>query len=230
MSGLQIVSGNSQSAVINTNFASPLVVQLSTSNGTSDANIGVTFSISGPGSLSTLTATTNSAGQAQVNVAAGSTTGAVTVTATAGGFSQTFNLTVIPQGPTLSPGSFYNGADFQQGSMSPCSIATIKAAGLAPTIQGAVGFDGVGGLPYLLAGDAVTVGGAQAPIYNVANFAGQQQLTFQVPCSVSPGTNTFTVTVSGGQRNCERDGAPGQPGFVHHAAYQHNLRSGSGAA
>ena len=34
VSGLQIVSGNSQSAVVNTNFPLPLVVQLSTSNGT----------------------------------------------------------------------------------------------------------------------------------------------------------------------------------------------------
>jgi uncharacterized protein (TIGR03437 family) len=213
VSGLQIVSGNSQSAVINTNFALPLVVHLSTSNGTSDANIGVSFSISGPGSLSTLTATTNSAGQVQVNVAAGSVTGAVTVTATAGNFSTIFNLTVIPPGPTLSATSFYNGADFQKGSLSPCSIATIIAPGLAPTIQGAVGFDGIGGLPYLLGGDAVTVGGAMAPIYNVANVGGQQQLTFQVPCSVSPGSNTVTVTVNGSSGTTNVTVLPASPGL-----------------
>ena len=213
VSGLQIVSGNSQSAVVNTNFPLPLVVQLSTSNGTSDANIGVSFSISGPATLSASSVTTNSVGQAQVSVAAGSTTGAVTVTARSGNFSQTFNLTVIPQGPTLLSNSFYNGADFQQGSLSPCSIATIKAAGLAPTIQGAVGFDGVGGLPYLLAGDAVTIGGAQAPIYNVANIGGQQQLTFQVPCSVSPGTNSVTVTVNGSSGSVNVTVLPASPGL-----------------
>jgi len=213
VSGLSIASGNNQSAVINTTFPLPLVVQLSTSNGSSDANIGVSFSITGPGSLSATTATTNSTGQAQVSVAAGSTTGAVTVTAKAGNFSQTFNLTVIPPGPTLSSGSFYNGADFQKGSISPCSIATIIAPGIAPTIQGAVAFDGVGGLPYLLAGDAVTVGGAQAPIYNVANVGGQQQLTFQVPCSVSPGTNAFTVSVNGSSGTVNATVLPASPGL-----------------
>ena len=213
VSGLQIVSGNSQSAVVNTNFTSPLVVQLSTSNGASDANIGVSFSISGPASLTSSNATTNGTGQAQVNVIAGSTPGAVTVRATAGNFSQTFNLTVIPQGPTLASTSFYNGADFQQGSISPCSIATIKANGLAPTIQGAVAFDGVGGLPYQLAGDTVTVGGAQAPIYNVANVGGQQQLTFQVPCSVSPGTNSVTVTVNGSSGSVNVTVLPASPGL-----------------
>ena len=136
------------------------------------------------------------------------------MTAKSGNFSQTFNLTVIPQGPTLASTSFYNGADFQQGSISPCSIATIKANGLAPTVQGAVGYDGVGGLPYLLAGDSLTVGGAQAPIYNVANVGGQQQLTFQVPCSVSPGTNSVTVAVNGSSgsvdtRRCSCKPSPG---------------------
>jgi uncharacterized protein (TIGR03437 family) len=189
------------------------VVQLSTSNGISDGNIGVSFTITGPATLSTSSAITNSAGQAQVSVAAGATTGAVTVTATAGGFSQTFSLTVIPQGPTLSSGSFYNGADFQLGSISPCGIATIKAAGLAPTLQGAVGFDGVGGLPYQLAGDTVTVGGADAPIYNVANVGGQQQVTFQVPCSVSPGTNAVTVTVNGASGSANVTVLPASPGL-----------------
>jgi uncharacterized protein (TIGR03437 family) len=213
VSGLQIVSGNSQSAVVDTNFALPLVVQLSTSDGSSDANIGVSFSISGPATLSASSVTTNSVGQAQVNVTAGATTGAVTVTATAGSFSQTFSLTVIPKGPTLTSSSFYNGADFQQGSISPCSIATIEATGLAPSIQGAVAYDGVGGLPYQLAGDTVTVGGAQAPIYNVANIGGQQQVTFQVPCTIQPGTNAVAVSVGGSSGTVNVTVLPASPGL-----------------
>jgi uncharacterized protein (TIGR03437 family) len=213
VSGLQIVSGNSQSAIIGSTFGLPLVVQLATSNGTSAANIPVTFSISGPGTLSTQSTTTNSSGQAQVNVTAGATTGAINVTATAGGFSQTFSLTVIPIGPTLSSSSFYNGADFQPGSISPCGIATIIAPGVASAIQGAVAFDGVGALPYLLASDGVTVGGAQAPLYNVANVNGQQQVTFQVPCSVTPGTNTVTVNVGGGAGTVNVTVLPASPGL-----------------
>lgn len=213
VSGLQIISGNSQSAIVGATFGLPLVVQLSTSNGSSVANLPVTFSISGPGSLSAQTVSTNSSGQAQVSVVAGSTTGAVNVTATAGGFSQTFNLTVIQQGPTLTSSSFYNGADFQPGSISPCGIATIIAPGVASAIQGAVAFDGVGALPYLLASDAVTVGGAQAPLYNVANVNGQQQVTFQVPCSVTPGTNAVTVSVGGGNTPVSVTILPASPGL-----------------
>jgi uncharacterized protein (TIGR03437 family) len=212
VAGLQIVSGNSQSAVIGTAFNLPLEVVLTTSNG-AVANIPVSFSITGPGSLSSTNATTNSAGQALVNVTAGSTPGAVTVTASAGGQTQTFNLTVIPIGPTLSANSFYNGADFQPNSISPCSIATIIAPGIAPAIQGAVAYDGIGGLPYLLATDAVTIGGAQAPIYNVANVNGQQQVTFQVPCSVTPGTNVVTVTVGGGSASINEMVLPASPGL-----------------
>jgi uncharacterized protein (TIGR03437 family) len=213
VSGLQISSGNSQSAVVNTVFALPLVVQLTTNNGSSAANLPVSFTITGPGTLSASSAVTNSAGQAQVNVTAGSTTGAVTVTATAQSFSAAFNLTVIPKGPTLTSGSFFNGADFQQGSISPCSIATIEAPGLAPAIQGAVGFDGIGGLPYQLAGDTITVGGAMAPIYNVANIGGQQQVTFQVPCSVTPGTNAVTVNVSSSTGTVNVTVLPASPGL-----------------
>lgn len=213
VSGLQIVSGNLQSTAVNTAFPSPLIVQLATSNGTSTANLPVSFAITGPGTLSATSATTSSTGQAQVNVTAGTTPGQISVTATSGGFSQTFSLTVVPTGPTLTAGSFYNGADFQQGSISPCSIATIKAAGLAPAIQGAVAYDGVGGLPYLLAGDSVTVGGAQAPIYNVANLNGQQQLTFQVPCSVTPGSTAVAVNVGGATASVTVTVLPASPGL-----------------
>ena len=213
VSGLQIISGNSQSAVENAAFALPLVVQLSTTNATSSANLPVSFTISGPGTLSASSATTNSAGQAQVNVTALATPGVVTVTATAQSVSATFNLTVLPPGPTLTSGSFYNGADFQKGSLSPCSIATIIAPGIAPSIQGAVAFDGVGGLPYQVAGDTVTVSGAQAPIYNVANVGGQQQVTFQVPCSVTPGTNAVTVSVNGSSGSANVTVLPASPGL-----------------
>jgi uncharacterized protein (TIGR03437 family) len=191
-----------------------LVVQLSASNGSTTANIPISFSVTGPATLSSSSATTNSAGQAQVNVTAGSTAGAVTVVASAGGYNATFALTVVPQGPSITVGSFFNGADFQAGSLSPCSIATIIAPGIAPAIQGAVAYDGVGGLPYSLAGDSLTIGGAQAPVYNVANLNGQQQLTFQVPCSVTPGSSVpVMVSVSGSTASVSIPILPASPGL-----------------
>jgi uncharacterized protein (TIGR03437 family) len=190
------------------------VVQLSTSNGTSVAGLPVSFSITGPATLTGPSETTNSSGEAQVNVIAGSTSGPVTVTASAGGLSQTFSLTVTQQGPTITGNNFYNGADFQLGSISPCSIATIMAPGIAPSIQGAVAYDGIGPLPYNLAGDAVTFNGAQAPIYNVANMNGQQQVTFQVPCSVTPGSAVpVTVNVGGSSATVNVPVLPASPGL-----------------
>jgi uncharacterized protein (TIGR03437 family) len=199
LTGLQIVSGNYQTALVNATFGLPLVVQVNASNGQPAANVGVQFSVTGPASLSWSTVNTDSNGRAQVSVQAGATAGSVTVTATAGSFTQTFSLTVMPPGPTLTASSFYNGADFRAGSISPCSIATIIAPGLAPGIQGVVTPGSLfGPLPYLLASDAVSFNGIGAPIFNVASVSGQQQITVQVPCEVAPASSVpVMVTVNG---------------------------------
>src|SRR5207247_5197044 len=98
-------------------FGGPLVVQVNTSTGQPGQNVPVNFTISGPGTLSSSSAVTDSNGRAQVNVTAGSTPGTITVTASTGAFSQSFTLTVIPPGPSLSGGSILNGADFQRNSI-----------------------------------------------------------------------------------------------------------------
>ena len=201
LSGLQIVSGNNQTAVENTTFGLPLVVQVNTSSGQAATYVGVQFSVSGPASLSSNTVNTDSSGRAQVSIQAGATAGSVTVTATVSSFTQTFSLTVsppTPPAPTLTASSFYNGAEFQVGSISPCSIATIIAPGLAPGIQGIVTPGSLfGPLPYVLASDSVSFNGTAAPIFNVANVSGQQpQITVQVPCEVVPGSSvSVSVTV-----------------------------------
>jgi uncharacterized protein (TIGR03437 family) len=198
VTGLSYLSGNNQTALENATFGLPLIVVVNTSNGQPDTSASVQFSVTGPASLSSITVNTNSKGQAQVSVTAGATAGAVTVTATLGTFTPvTFNLTVLPPSPTLTAASFYNGADFKPGSISPCSIATIIAPGLAPGIQGVVTPGSLfGPLPYLLASDAVSFNGTPAPIFNVANVNGQQQITVQVPCEVVPASSVpVTVTV-----------------------------------
>ena len=201
LSGVQIVSGNNQSAIVNTVFGLPLVVQVNASNGQGAANVGVQFSVMGPASLSSSTVNTDANGRAQVSVTAGGTAGAVTVTATVSSYTQTFSLTVspaVPPGPRLTASSFYNGADFKAGSISPCSIATIIAPGLAPGIQGVVTPGSLfGPLPYLLASDSVSFNGTAAPIFNVANVGGQEQITVQVPCEVTP-SSAVSVAVTVG--------------------------------
>lgn len=201
VTGVQIVSGNNQTAIVNTTFSLPLVVQVNASNGQPDPYVGVQFSVTGPASLSSSTVNTDSNGRAQVSVTAGAVAGSVTVTVTVYGITQTFSLTVspaVPPGPTLTASNFYNGADFKAGSISPCSIATIIAPGLAPGIQGVVTPGSLfGPLPYLLASDSVSFNGIGAPIFNVANVNGQQpQITVQVPCEVVPSSSvTVAVTV-----------------------------------
>jgi len=213
LTGLQKVSGDSQTAPASQPFGQPLVVQVNGSTGQPVANFPVNFTVSGPATLSAASATTNASGRAQINVTAGATQGNVTVTATAGSFTQTFSLTVIPPGPVLTTGGFLNGADFQQGALSPCGVATIKGAGIASTVQGVVVPGNiVGPLPYQLANVKVSFSNSQAPIYNVANVNGQQQVTVQVPCDVTPGNVAVSVNVSGGNGTINIPILPAAPG------------------
>jgi uncharacterized protein (TIGR03437 family) len=215
VTGLQKVSGDNQTAPAGQAFASPLSVQVNTSNGQPAQSFPVSFTISGPGTLSSPTAVTDSNGRAQVQVTAGSTAGTVTVTASTGAFSQSFTLTVIPPGPNLQNGTLSNGADFQKNSISPCSVANLLASGLAPGVQGVVSGQGiVGPLMYTVANDKVTVNNSQAPIYYVSNSGGQETLTFQVPCDVTPGQNIpLTVNVGGGSATINITVLPASPGI-----------------
>ena len=138
----------------------------------------------------------------------------MTVTATAAGFTQTFNLTVSPPGPTLTANSFVNAADQQIGSLSPCSLATINAAGLVSGVQGVVSSSlfGLGPLSSTLGTDTVMFGNTPAPILNVGTIGNQQQLTFQVPCTASTGSNQVTVAVGAGSATATVNLLPASPG------------------
>jgi len=182
--------------------------------------VAVGFAVtSGSATLSAPSAVTNAQGQAQVAVTAGPNIGPVVVTASAGNQSATFNLTVRAPGPSLTSDSFLNGASFlptqaQTGGISPCSIATIRASGLAPGIQGVVAPPlNFGPLPYLLAGDKVTFGTSAAPLFSVANSNGQESVTVQVPCDVAPGSVQVTVNVSGGSNTATVQVKPASPGI-----------------
>jgi len=196
--GLPIVSGSQQSALVNTNFASPLVVQVNSTAGPVPGYV-VSFSSSGPINISSGAATTGSNGQAQITVQAGANTGTATVTASIpGGFSATFTLTVLPPGPVLTSGSFLNAASRVAGAISPCSLATINGPGLTP--------DGIadlspppkfGRLPLSVHNLSVTFGGIPAPISDVSMGSTNPEVTVQVPCAVTPG-NSVPVTVNVG--------------------------------
>jgi len=203
ITGLSVVSGNNQAAIVGSQFTSPLVVKLSASNGT-PAGYTVNFSLSGSGvaTLSSPTATTDSNGNAQVTVTAGATPGPVTVTATSAGQTATFNLTVSPPGPTLTATSFVNGADLARGALSPCGIGAVIANGVAPGVQNVIIPSSlIGPVPTTLGGNQVLVNNVAAPILGLGiGPTGQQQITFQVPCETTPGSSV-AVTVNVGAGN-----------------------------
>jgi uncharacterized protein (TIGR03437 family) len=195
------VSGDGQSAQLGQNFAAPLIVQAAGSNGSPLANVLVGFSVSGPATLSGTAVGTDSNGRAQVSVFAGSTPGTVTVSALAGGITQTFTLTVLPAGPTLTTSSFFSAAGlFRLSALSPCSLVTVMASGVAPNIQNLqLPYSSIGPWPTTLGTASVSVGGTSAPISSVGTVGGSQQITFEVPCDAQPSSGTtVTVNVGGG--------------------------------
>ena len=198
--GMTLVSGNPQSAIIGATFA-PLVVQVNSTAGPV-AGVVVNFSTTGPISLSTAAVTTASNGQAQVTVQAGNLPGPASVTAAIPGFSQAFNLTVLPQGPSVTPNSFLNAASRQVGSLSPCSLVTLSAVGLTPDGIAALSPAPIfGRLPLSVHNLSVTFGSTSAPIVSVAQGATNPEVTMQVPCDVQPGNANVTVNVGQGVAN-----------------------------
>jgi uncharacterized protein (TIGR03437 family) len=218
VTSFQIVSGNNQSAVQGAAFAQPLVVQVTTSNGVA-SGITVQFLVqSGPVSLSATSVATNSNGQAQVTAQAGSVPGSATVlatiTSTSGSSSQTFSLTVLPPGPAISAANFYNGADQQPNSLSPCGLGLL--IGSSP-----LGIPNVSpmfpGLPAAQTTVSITFNSISAPILNIGNTAlGQQFILFQVPCQLSPATSVpVTVDIAGATANVNLNVQAAAPGVFH---------------
>jgi len=135
------------------------------------------------------------------------------VTASIGTYTQVFTLTVLAKGAGTV--SFVNGADGQVNSISPCSVAAIVGAGVAP---GGAGLPPVvGPLPYEVATDTVIFGSGSsaitAPVFSVSDVPGQQQILILVPCEVTPGTVPVTVTVNGGQQTLNIKVQPASPGI-----------------
>jgi uncharacterized protein (TIGR03437 family) len=204
ISSLSKVSGDLQTTQSGQHFPAPLIVLVLGTNGLPLSSQPIGFSVtSGAATLSTLSANTDATGQASVTVTAGSTPGTVTVNAFIGTFSisSPFTLTVIPPGPAISSGSFYNAGGLTRiGALSPCSLVTVFASGLAPNVQGMVfNTNFFGPWATSLASDTVTVASVAAPIFSVGNVAGAEQLTFQVPCETAPANSVpITISVAGG--------------------------------
>ena len=198
-SQMTIASGNNQTGTISSAFPLPLTVQINDANNKPVTGVTVSFAVtSGNVTISGTTAVTNSQGQASITANAQQTPGAIVITATYASLSATFNLTAVPLGPQLTSVAFENAASFQPG-LVPCGLATATGSGLAPNLIGSVsGANFFGPLQTSLDGVSVTVNGTPAPIYQLSNTNGKQQVTFQTPCQAAPGNNgVVQVSVTG---------------------------------
>jgi uncharacterized protein (TIGR03437 family) len=193
------VSGTSQTAVTGQPFGAPLVVRVTDTNGQPIPGVTVTFSVTaGAATLGAPAPKTDSQGNASTTVTAGAV-GSIVIQASAGTQSAQFNLTSRLVGPGIDANSFRNAASNAQG-LTPCGIAIVSGAGLAPGVQGTVsGNTFFGLLPLALSGVSVTVNGSGAPLFWVSNTPqGGEAVAFQTPCEVTPGPASVVVTVNGG--------------------------------
>lgn len=200
ITGLTKVAGDNQSGVINTDFASPLIVQIATQQGQLQgvqvqfiAGGGVTLVGANP-------ATTDGQGRASIGVRAGASPGTAVVTAAAGNLSAIFNLSIRLPGPGITNSSFFNGAGGQAGGVSPSAIVAIYGAGIGPGLQGCVSANQIlGPLPLIVSQVTVQFSNSFAPIYAVCNLGqGQEYVVVQTPADLPLGNTTVTMRVGGG--------------------------------
>jgi hypothetical protein len=176
---LAITGGNHQQALVNTTFADPLRVQVTSSYGEPVQGGVVTFSAPGSGAGATLSTSLplDAAGQTSVSATASGTAGSYAVSAAANGAtpSQTFDLSNLPA-ITVSP------AALPDGTYAAAYSQTLTATG------------GAGG-PFTF---AVTAGTPPAGL----NLASDGTLT-GTPTAAGSFTFTVTATDSGGYTDRE---------------------------
>lgn len=216
--GIQVVSGNNQTALISTLFAAPLVVKVVDGQGNGVSGAAVTFTItSGNATIGTPSAVADASGQASTSVTAGSTAGNIVITATSGNFSTTFTLSSHMQAPQNIV--FVNGASFRSncpapGCLAPGEVVTVHGSGFATGVQGVVsGTSILGPLPTTLAGVSITFNGVAAPIFYIANVNGVESMSVQVPFETQVGTAAVVLNgADGGSANLNITIQPFAPG------------------
>jgi uncharacterized protein (TIGR03437 family) len=191
---LRLVSGNSQSAIVNRAFANPLVVEVLATNGSPLPNTQVSFAGSGI-TLSASVVSTDNLGRAQVTATAGATVGPASVQASVAASNLppvTFSLTVLPLGPTIT--AILNGASLAADTLSPCATATMQGTNIAPGVTGTLNGESiVRTWANTLNSSSIQFGSITAPISSITNANGQESIVFQIPCEAAPGSATVTL-------------------------------------
>jgi uncharacterized protein (TIGR03437 family) len=206
ISQLNKVSGDGQTTTINSPFAAALVVEVRDERNTAVPNQAVQWSlVGGTANLSGSSVATDANGRSTITVSAGNTPGTVTVRAALGSLTQTFSLTIRPQGPVFNASGIITTARNQPG-VSPCGLATVFGSNIAIGVTGVINtnFLGIGGLPLSYNSVEVLFGGLQAPILAIANQGGTESIVVQVPCELpSPGRTSVIIRIPGAQAQAD---------------------------
>ena len=143
---LAVLSGNNQSAAVNTALSQPLVVQVTDQGGTPVAGVSVTFSASS-GTFTGAPATTDANGMVTVNYTTGNSAGTVTITAAVNAINIpiTVNVSGAPATVTVSGGNNQIGT---AGTTLPQALSVVVQDQYGNPVSGtAVSYSdgGVGG-------------------------------------------------------------------------------------
>lgn len=195
VSAFTAISGNNQAATVNTAFDQPLVVEVR--DGQQRPVQGAVVTVTSTGDVRVPgTVTTDANGRASISATAGNNPGPVTVTATIGGLSQAFSLTVRPLAPTLT--SVVNTASGRvENSIAPCALVTINGTNILPNLTGTrTAPNQFGRLPTRFEGVQVLINGNASPIVAVTGGGGggRESVAVQAPCELLPGSANIEVT------------------------------------
>jgi uncharacterized protein (TIGR03437 family) len=103
---------------------------------------------------------------------------------------------VVPgAAPVISAAAFTNAASFASGG-SPGAIATLFAGNVARNLAGVIYSPSVP-LSKSLAGTSLTIDGKAAPIFNIVDNSGTQQISVQIPIDATVGTPVPVVLNNG---------------------------------
>ncbi len=179
-----VVSGNNQTAQVNTALAQPLVVQVNDQGGNPVAGVSVTFSAPS-GTFSGAPATTNASGQATVNYTTGTSAGTVTLTAAVNSLNTQITVNVTAGAAATVTITGGNNQAAPAGTMLPQPLTVLVADQYGNPVSG----DSV----YYSDGGAGGVFSNGNPVVTGSNGTASQYYTLPP----SPGTYNITATATG---------------------------------
>jgi hypothetical protein len=144
---LVAISGNNQTAPVNTALPQPLVVQVNDASGNPVTGVSVVFSAPS-GTVTGSPATSTSSGTVSVNYTTGSSVGTITITAAVNGLNTQFSVNVGAGAPATVAISGGNNQFATAGSMLPQALSVVVADQYGNPVSGvAVNFSdgGAGG-------------------------------------------------------------------------------------